>query len=89
MIDDFFSEDVTTRSLVVRNVIIKNIVPMTAKIIIVFSKPVALSPLPSTSTSGSNKTCIINCATITATNLYEDKLFLSDILPVITPLSAE
>ena len=79
----------TMRSRVVRNVIRKNTVPTTANSVITDSNPLALSPLPRMSTSGSSSTWMMNCATITATNRYDDRLLRWAMLPVSTPLSAE
>lgn len=58
--EDFSTCAGTTLSLVVRNVMIKNIIPAMAKKNITFSNPAALSPCPNDNANGNNKDCIIN-----------------------------
>ena len=86
---DFCSAAGTMRSRVVKNAIRKNSDPTTANTAIVRSKPRALSPSPRISTSGSSSTWMMNCAIMTATKRYDDRLLRSAMLPVSTPLNAE
>ena len=88
LIDDFCSKRGMMRSLVVKKVMSSMIVPIAANHVITASIPTALSPLPAYSIIGSIKTCTKNWANITATNRYDEILFLSPMSPVSTPLSA-